>query len=284
MGYENLISARELQDRVDDQNWAVVDCRFSLADTERGRRDYLLDHIPGAVYAHLDADLSGSIIPGQTGRHPLPPIDDFCRTLSAWGVSDESQVVVYDDAGGAIAARLWWMMRWLGHDAVALLDGGWPHWVAEGHTVSSGEEKRDPATFTARPRTELAVSLPEVDQLRTDPGFKLVDAREVERYRGEVEPIDPVAGHIPGAISAPYKENLDSTGCFLSPAELRNLYSTALGDTSPDKVVFYCGSGVTAAHNLVAMSHAGLGLGRLYPGSWSEWIANPERPVEGDFK
>lgn len=284
MAYENLISAQELQQHVSNQNWVVVDCRFSLADTERGRRDYLRDHVPGAVYAHLDKDLSGSIIPGQTGRHPLPLINDFCRTLSAWGISNESQVVVYDDAGGAIAARLWWMMRWLGHDSVALLDGGWPLWVAEGHTVCSGDEKRGQAVFTPQPRPELAVSISAVDQIRTDPSFKLVDVREAERYRGEVEPIDPVAGHIPGAVSFPYKDNLDSTGRFLPPDELQERYSTTLGDTTPDRMVFYCGSGVTAAHSILAMSRAGLGVGKLYPGSWSEWITDPERPVGGNSK
>ncbi len=279
MGYENLISTQELQHHLGDPNWVVVDCRFSLADTERGRRDYLCDHIPGAVYGHLDEDLSGLIIPGQTGRHPLPIINDFCRTLSSWGISNESQVVTYDDASGAIAARLWWMMLWLGHDSVALLDGGWQLWAAEGHPVSSGDEKRDETVFTPRPRPELAVSASEVDRLRTDPDFKLVDTRGAKRYRGEVEPIDPVAGHIPGALSAPYKDNLNSTGRFLPPDELRKRYCTTLGDTSPDKMVFYCGSGVTAAHSMVAMSRAGLGVGKLYPGSWSEWITDPERPV-----
>lgn len=279
MGYENVISIQELQPHLDDSEWVVVDCRFSLADTERGREDYLRNHIPGAVYAHLDEHLSGPVVPGETGRHPLPEIDAFCHTLSTWGISNDSQVVAYDDAGGAIAARLWWMMLWLGHDAVALLDGGWPLWVAGGYPCHSGAEKRETSVFIPHPRPELAVSVSEVNRIRTDPEFRLVDAREAERYRGEVEPIDPVAGHIPGALSVPYKENLDSTGCFLPSEKLRERYSDSLGDTSADRTVFYCGSGVTAAHSLVAMSHAGLGLGKLYLGSWSEWITDPNRLV-----
>jgi thiosulfate/3-mercaptopyruvate sulfurtransferase len=284
MGYENVISIQELQPHLGDSECVVVDCRFSLANTERGREDYLRNHIPGAVYAHLDEHLSGPVIPGETGRHPLPEIDAFCHTLSSWGISNDSQVVVYDDACGAIAARLWWMMLWLGHDSVALLDGGWPLWVAGGHPCHSGAEKRKQSVFIPRPRPELAVSISDVNRIRTDPAFRLVDAREAERYRGEVEPIDPVAGHIPGALSVPYRENLDSAGCFLPAEELRKRYSVSLGDTSADKTVFYCGSGVTASHNLVAMSHAGLGLGKLYLGSWSEWITDPNRPVAGEFK
>lgn len=281
MKHADLISTQQLQNHLHDPDWVIVDCRFSLADTGRGRQDYLAGHIPGAVYAHLDDDLSGPVVPGKTGRHPLPSVDEFCRALSTWGIGNGTQVVVYDDAGGAIASRLWWMLVWLGHNSVALLDGGWPLWIAQGKAVSRGNEKRFHKEFAPRLRPDLAVSVSEIDRIREDSRFKLIDAREPERYRGEVEPIDPVAGHIPGALCLPYKDNLDTEGQFLSPDELRERYRKLIGDTPPDKVVFYCGSGVTAAHNLLAMSRAGLGLGKLYPGSWSEWITDPRRPVSG---
>lgn len=279
MAFTTLLAPADLRPFLDDPDWAVIDCRFALDDPARGRLAYLDAHLPGALYAHLDDDLSGTVVPGRTGRHPLPAIEAFTATLTAWGIDDRVQVVAYDDAGGAFAARLWWMLRWLGHDAVAVLDGGWPRWVRAGYPTESGHAVRAPRPFAPRPRASMTVDADAVRRLHHEPSARLLDARAAARYRGEVEPIDPVAGHIPGALSAPYAENLDAEGCFLPPPVLRRRFDALLGDAAPEDVVSYCGSGVTAAHNLLALAHAGLDGARLYPGSWSEWITDPKRPV-----
>lgn len=279
MIYNTLISTHELATRLEDPEWAIVDCRFSLADTERGRRDYLTGHIPHAVYAHLDEDLSGPIIPGQTGRHPLPDPDALARRLGGWGIGPGVQVVAYDDAGGSIAARLWWLLHWLGHEAAAVLDGGWPAWQRMGGPARAGIESRSTRTFSPNPRAELLVDSEAIERLRTDPGSRVIDSRTADRFRGENETLDPVAGHIPGAICAPYPENLTEQGMFLTPEELRGRFQSLVGDVSLTRMAFYCGSGVTAAHNLLALAYAGLGEARLYAGSWSEWITDPDRPI-----
>lgn len=280
MIYSTLISPLELSRHLSDPDWVIVDCRFSLDDPQRGPREYAAGHVSGAVYANLDEDLSGCVHPGVTGRHPLPPLDEMIETFSSMGIGDGVQVVAYDDAGGAFAARLWWMLHFCGHDAVAVLDGGWPRWIASELPVRYGEERNAPRSFRARPRHEWIVDASQVDEARLKPDWHVIDAREPERYRGEFEPIDPVAGHIPGAKSAPYRQNLDPDGTFLPPPELRRRFESIIGEAPPARVVSYCGSGVTAAHNLLAMAHAGLGYGRLYPGSWSEWITDSARPVE----
>lgn len=279
MIYSTYISTTALDRRLDDADWAVVDCRFSLDDPERGWRDYERSHIPSAVYAHLDEDLSGAVVPGKTGRHPLPGIETFCRTLGRWGIGSDVQVVVYDDSGGAIAARLWWMLRWLGHDAVAVLDGGWPRWQLEGRPVKVGNESRPEREFKPDQRESMVVDADQVDSIREDPGWLLFDARSGERYRGENETIDPIAGHIPGAVSAPYADNLDANRIVHSREEIRSRFETLLGETPPDQAVFYCGSGVSAAQNLLAMTYAGITGAKLYVGSWSEWITDPRRPI-----
>lgn len=280
MSFQTIVSTDELARHLDDPNWVIVDCRFSLDDPERGRRDYLQSHIPGAVYAHLNEDLSRPVIPGVTGRHPLPAVDAFISKLSAWGIGPDVQVVVYDDMGGAYAARLWWMLRWLGHDTVAIQDGGWPLWVQESRPLQSGIESRPARSFKPHLRPELFASTSDVEAMRQDPAYRVLDARRAERYRGENEPIDPVAGHIPGAKSAPFAELLAPDGRFLPPEELRAHFQKLLGDVPAERTASYCGSGVTAALNLVALAHAGLGEGRLYAGSWSEWITNPDHPIE----
>lgn len=280
MTFDVLIRAEDLHRHLGDPNWAVVDCRFSLDDTERGRRDYLKAHIPGAVYAHMDDDLSGRKIPGKTGRHPLPEAARFAQTLSSWGVDSAVQVVAYDDSGGSMAARLWWMMHWLGHVQVALLDGGWASWKRAGLPTRSGCECRQPRHFEARETPGAYVTAGQVLEIMHDPRYLIVDARNVARFRGEVEPIDPVAGHIPGAVSHPYESNLTSEGTFLPPEILRKRFRELMKSVPPQNVICYCGSGVTAAHNLVAMAYAGLGMGRLYAGSWSEWITDASRPIE----
>ncbi len=278
--YTNIISVTELQNHLDDPAWVLVDCRFSLQDLQRGRRDYLSAHIPGAVYADLNADLSSTPIQGQTGRHPLPSPAAAAAVFSAWGIGPGVQVVAYDDAGGALAAvRLWWLLRWLGHDAAAVLDGGWQAWQRAGQPTRAGLENPPARIFTPQIQPALAVSAAEVDALRLDPAYRLCDSRAAERYRGQNETIDPVAGHIPGAISTPYAENLNPDGAFRSPAELRQRFEAILSGVPASQAVFYCGSGVTAIHNILALEVAGLGQARLFPGSWSEWITDPNRPA-----
>lgn len=279
MPYTTIIAPADLLPHLGDPAWAIFDCRYALNDEAQGERDYRQAHIPGAVFAHVKHDLAGPIIPGQTSRHPLPAPDAVAERLSRWGVDAEVQVVVYDESGGAMAARLWWMLGWLGHPARAVLDGGWPAWLAAGYPVAAGEETRPARHFIPHPHPEQVLTATDVDSIRTDPRYRLFDSRAADRYRGENETIDPVAGHIPGAHSAPYAENLDPAGRFLPPDALRARFQALLGDVSAEQSVFYCGSGVTAAHNVLALAHAGLGQGRLYAGSWSEWITDPTRPI-----
>lgn len=279
MIYTTLISTEDLANYLGDDNWVIVDCRFALTNTEQGRREYEQGHIAGAVYAHLDEDLSGPIISGKSGRHPLPAPAEFGRTLSNWGITNDTQVVAYDGAGGGVAARLWWMLRWLGHEAVAVLDGGWSRWQSEGRPARSGAESNEPRPFSPKPRPELVLDAGRINEIRADSSYRLLDARGADRYRGENETLDPVAGHIPGAQPLPFAGNLGEDSAFLPVEELARRFEAVLGDTPPEQTVFYCGSGVTAAHNVLAMLHAGLGEARLYPGSWSEWITDPNRPV-----
>lgn len=282
MAFTTLISAQELDAHLGDAEWAIVDCRFSLADPVMGRRDYLQNHIPGAVYAHLNDDLCAPIRPGVTGRHPLPQVEQAVATFARLGITENVQVVAYDDwpgASGAVAARLWWMLRWLGREQVAVLDGGWAHWRQLGYATRSGEETRPPGGFRAHLRPEFYASSQDVEQRRLEAQWRVFDSRSADRYRGENETIDPVAGHIPGAISAPYLENAAADGSFRPVGELRERFRALLKEVPASQTIFYCGSGVTAAHNVLAMAHAGLGIPRLYVGSWSEWITDPSRPV-----
>ena len=279
MACTTIISAAELNQHITDPDWAVVDCRFSLDDTERGRRDYLNAHIPGAVYAHMDEDLSGTKIPGKTGRHPLPGIGAFSDILSKWGIDSGTQVVVYDDSTGSMAARLWWMLKWLGHEQAALLNGGWLAWIRAELPSRSGPETRPPRRFEPREMPGAHAGADQVGRYGSDPSHVILDARSGPRFRGEVEPIDPVAGHIPGAVSAPFEENLSPEGLFLPPEVLRRRFEKLIKSVPTENVICYCGSGVSAAHNLIAIAYAGLGMARLYPGSWSEWITDPSRPV-----
>jgi thiosulfate/3-mercaptopyruvate sulfurtransferase len=271
-----VISPAELADLQSVPELRVVDCRASLQSPEAGRELYRQGHVPGASFADLLQDLSGPLLPGKTGRHPLPTIESFTARARSWGIGQASQVVVYDDASGAFAARLWWLLRWLGHDAVAVLDGGFPAWAAEGRPVTTQSSMVAVGDFAPRAQTDWLVQAREL--LQSAPR-KLFDARAPERFRGEVEPIDPVAGHIPGAVNLPFADNLRD-GRFRSPAELREHFARALDGTPPEEAVVYCGSGVTACHDVLAFAHAGLPLPRLYAGSWSEWITDPARPIE----
>lgn len=277
--FTTLIETAEVAAHLGDPNWAIMDCRFFLNHPELGRKQYLDAHIPGAVYADLEEELSGPVTKGVTSRHPLPDVDLFVAKLGSWGIDDGVQVVVYDGSGGMIAGRLWWMLKWLGHEQVAMLDGDFRAWFHEGRPTASGEERRIPRTFIARLHPELLVDAGEVLAHLHDPNVKLLDARARDRFRGENETMDAKAGHIPGAQPAPYGENLDAQGRFLSPQQLAERYRALLGDAPVEQVVLYCGSGVSAAHNALAIIHAGLGMPRLYAGSWSEWINDPARPI-----
>jgi len=279
MTYSTLISAADVNRRLNDPQWAIFDCRFAIREPGSGRNAYLDAHIPGAGYAHLDEDLSGPIVPGRTGRHPLPDPGVMAARFGELGIDNQTQVVAYDDTGGSMAVRLWWLLRWLGHDACAVLDGGWKGWQDAGFPTRSGEERRAPRQFVAGVRPELVADAAMVDRARTDRTWLVADARASERYRGENETIDPVAGHIPGAVSLPYAENLDASGRFLPAGELARRFRAAMGYVPVSNVVCYCGSGVTAAHDAFAIAHAGMGDARVYPGSWSEWITDPSRPV-----
>jgi thiosulfate/3-mercaptopyruvate sulfurtransferase len=279
MKYDALISIQDLRANLGNPDWVFVDCRFDLSDKTIGKEHYLEAHIPGAVYAHLDNDLASPVIPGKTGRHPLPDVETFAETLSKWGIDGSVQVIAYDDDSGKYAARLWWLLRWLGHDAVAVLDGKFSHWVEAGFPTTAGIEANKIRSFTPHIRPELMVDADRVMAIRNDPAFRLIDSRTEDRFHGIMEPLDPVAGHIPGAVNAFFGDNLTKEGHFKSKADLRARFDKIIGVAPPEKVVLYCGSGVTAAHNLLALIHAGLGEALLYPGSWSEWITDPDRPI-----
>jgi thiosulfate/3-mercaptopyruvate sulfurtransferase len=237
-----------------------------------------VSHLPGARFVHLDHDLSAPKT-GRNGRHPLPDPERIARRAGELGIGNGTQVVAYDASGGYYAARLWWTLRWLGHDAVAVLDGGWDAWVRAGLPVTSAAPALAPARFVSRIRNDSSIPAAQIAARIGQRPPLLVDARSPDRYRGENETLDPVAGHIPGAINRFFKLNLEADGCFKPPAVLRQAFSSALGGTPPSQVVHYCGSGVTACHNLLAMEVAGLAGSRLYPGSWSEWVSDRSRPV-----
>ena len=281
MAFTTLIDPSQLAEHLNDPQWIIFDCRFTLTDTEAGRRAYHEGHIPGARYAHLDEDLSSPITP-TTGRHPLPLPELLAKKLGAWGVDETRQVVVYDASFGAMAARLWWLLRWLGHHNVALLNGGFPRWQREKFPITTTLPTIQAATFHTRLNAELVVGADEVERLRVDSNYRLFDARAEERFSGVVEPLDKVAGHIPGAVNLPWEDNLDYGSNFLTSEELREHYADNLGEIVPERVIHMCGSGITACHNILAMEHAGLYGAKLYAGSWSEWITHPGRAVAKD--
>ncbi|MGD9602447.1 MAG: sulfurtransferase [Gammaproteobacteria bacterium] len=269
-----LITVAELMTRLGSRDVTIVDCRFELANPDAGARAYADGHIPGAVYAHLDRDLSGPPVTDH-GRHPLPTPDHAAAVFGRLGIGPGVNVVTYDAAGGGLAAaRLWWLLRYLGHDAVQVLDGGWQAWCAAGGPAARGDEQARPRSFNPAPRTARRLLLDDIH-----PGLPLLDARDPVRYRGEQEPIDPRAGHIPGARNHFWQRNLGSDGRFLAPAALRQALAESLGTLPDATTVHYCGSGVSACHNVLAQVHAGLAEPRLYCGSWSEWCRDPARPA-----
>lgn len=279
MSFKTLISTDVLSARLADSAFVVVDCRFRLDDVGWGERAYAEHHIPGAVYCHLDRDLSGAKT-GKNGRHPLPDPGDLAQTFGRLGIADGVQVVAYDQDNGSYASRLWWMLRWLGHDAAAVLDGGFAKWTAEGRATETGVRQPTPRAFQGTPHDDMVVSASDVALVAGRPDWRVIDARAPERYRGDVEPIDTIGGHIPGATNHFYQWNLDERGVFRTAAQLRDRAALAVGPVTPDHVVCYCGSGVTACHNLLAFEHAGLKGAKLYPGSWSEWSSDPSRLIE----
>jgi len=278
MSFSTLVSTEELFKHLDDPDWVVFDCRFTLTDPEAGRAAYNQVHIPGARYAHLDADLAAPV-GSATGRHPLPDPQLLIDKLGSWGVDRAKQVVVYDDAFGAMAVRMWWLLKWLGHDNVALLDGVLPKWIREKRPLTSELPTITRTTFIAQINDDMWVTAEDLQAALEKDEVVLLDARAEERYSGEVEPLDKVAGHVPGAINLPWEDNLDLGGNLLPPEEIRELYQEEIGEKAASQVIHMCGSGVTACHNILAMEHAGLTGARLYAGSWSEWITDGSRPV-----
>jgi thiosulfate/3-mercaptopyruvate sulfurtransferase len=267
-----------VEDLAAHPEWRVFDCRHDLKNTGYGRQAYARGHIPGALFLHLDEDLSGAK-DGSNGRHPLPEIPAFARRMAQCGVDAATQVVAYDNEGGIFASRLWWMLRWLGHEGVAVLDGGLAGWKRSGRPLEERVPTVEPREFVARPQdmtVDAGRLLADLESAR----MLILDARSPERFRGENETLDPVGGHIPGAMNRFYFDNLDDDGCFFKPVEeLRAEFAALLGDRPATEVVQQCGSGVTACHNLLAMELAGLSGSKLYPGSWSEWCADTSRPV-----
>lgn len=276
--HTTLVSAATLGQHLTDSHWLVVDCRFDLTQPAAGEAAYGAGHIPGAIYAHLDRDLSSPITP-TTGRHPLPDPERFAATLSRWGVGADTQVIAYDADNGMYASRLWWLLRWVGHRAVAVLDGGFKAWTAAGHPVSTEIPARQSTRFQARPDRDLWLDADQVQARVQQPDWRLLDARAPERFLGKVEPLDKVAGHVPGARNHPFSTNLTSDGRFGAPEELRRRYEQSQAGVADDRTIVMCGSGVTACHLLLALEVAGKPGARLYAGSWSEWIRNPQRGV-----
>ena len=279
MQWTTLVDAETLSPHLNDPSVAVVDCRFDLANPSWGAAAYAAGHVSGAIFADLERDLSGPKT-GTNGRHPVPAPSALAATFGRWGIDRDVQVVAYDQDSGMYASRLWWLLRWLGHDRVAVLDGGAARWAATGGPTASGVESRTGRTFIGAPRAELLMTADEVAARRADPTWRLVDARAPERFSGEVEPLDRVAGHIPGAANHFFMRSVGPDRTFLPASALRAGFEQTIGGCAPDHVVSYCGSGVTACHALLALEHAGLAGARLYAGSWSEWSSDPSRPIE----
>jgi thiosulfate/3-mercaptopyruvate sulfurtransferase len=277
--YQTIVSTEIASAHIDDPDWAFIDCRFDLLKPDWGLAEYRSAHVAGAVYADLNQDLSSPVTP-QTGRHPLPESSAIVNRFSSWGIGPRTQVVMYDAAGGTFAARLWWLLKYYGHIRAAVLDGSMGKWLSENRPMRSGVESRPSVQFEGSPNPGMWVSTAEVETLRRDPSFMLIDARASARFHGEQEFIDPIAGHIPGAVNRFTAANLTKDGIFLPPDRLKAEFTTLLGSLPPANAIFYCGSGVTSCHHLLAMEHAGLPGARLYPGSWSEWIRDPNRPIE----
>ena len=277
MAYRTLIDTATLAKSLGDSDWRLFDVRHDLMNPEVGREQYAESHLSGASFINIDTDLSGEKT-GTNGRHPLPDPDDFQATLGEWGLRPGQQVVVYDSSGGTYAGRLWWMLRWMGHYSVAILDGGFTKWEKEGRPVTAEVPHFAPSSYRGAPRT-MHVDARFVQAHLGKPEVTVIDARAAGRFAGVGETIDPVGGHIPGALNRPFTENLTKEGTFKAPEVLAKEFAQLLGNRSPKQIVHQCGSGVSACHNILAMEVAGLAGSRLYPGSWSEWCSDEDRPV-----
>lgn len=273
-----LIVVSKLEERLNDPDLRLLDCRFDLMSPHAGREAWADGHIPGAVYADLDQDLAGAITE-ESGRHPLPDVGDLCETFGRLGIDSSTSVVVYDSGSGGIAARAWWLLRWLGHERVALLDGGIAAWQTQGGQIESGITSVETREFTGNSRDQIVITTAEIVASSDAVTGRLVDARDAARFRGESEPIDAVAGHIPGTRNLPFGESLDDAGHWKAEQDLQVLWTELLGEQPPKDWAVMCGSGVTACHLAVSACLAGLPEPRLYVGSWSEWIRDPARPV-----
>lgn len=277
--HTTLVSTEVLASHLDDGGWLIADCRYNLKDEQWGHAQYLASHISGALFVNVANDLAGPRT-GRNGRHPLPSPESMAATFARLGIGEDTQVVAYDQDTGAFASRLWWMLRYLGHDAAAVLDGGFARWTHEGRSLRTGDETRPPSDFRPVVRAHMRVTVDDVAAHLGDPSVVLVDARSPERFAGHPDPLDTVPGHVPGARNRFYRDNVSAEGTMRPAAELKAEFARVLGERSPKDAVMYCGSGVTACHNLLAMEHAGLRGARLFAGSWSEWEADPKRPVE----
>ena len=280
--FDCLITAAELLDRLDDNAFRIFDCRFSLFDKEKGHTAYLGGHIPGASYVHLENDLSGPIT-SRTGRHPIPKIDTFIERLRALGVEHRSRIVIYDEGPSAQAARFWWLLRWVGHENVAVLDGGFRAWEAVGGAVTEGIEIYPPGAYSAQIGSFEPVEASDVAEGLSTKTSLVIDARENKRFVGDHEPLDSIAGHIPDSINRPFQNNLED-GIFKNPERLREEFEELISGSHPREVIHTCGSGVTACHNLLAMEYCGMPGSKLYVGSWSDWITDPTRPIAGNVR
>jgi thiosulfate/3-mercaptopyruvate sulfurtransferase len=271
--YTSVIDVITVSENIDQPDWVIVDCRYDLADKSFGKHAYLDSHVPGAVYADLHDDLSG--LPATDhGRHPLPTVAHLNYLFKRLGICNNTQVVAYDHVYGSFAARLWWLLRYMGHETVAVINGGWPAWLDAGLPVQAGAQTKQPGNFQGKSRGEWLVTADQVPA-----AVLLIDSRDPVRYRGESEPLDRAAGHIPGAINRCWKDNLDPRGFFKNGQQLHKEFKGLLAGITPSDSVFYCGSGVTACHNLLGAAHAGLAAPKLYAGSWSDWCSVPERPI-----
>ncbi|WP_299880222.1 sulfurtransferase [uncultured Cocleimonas sp.] len=281
MKYTNIVSTQTLEENLDNPDWVILDCRTSLADRSLGLKNYQENHIPNSFHCHLEKDLSSEITP-ESGRHPLPDFAELIKKLHAWGIGKNTQVIAYDDASNAYSGRLWWQLRAFGFDQVAVLDGGINQWIKEGRKLTTeipeATPKPEAEQFNFQLDPDEIISTSQIQQNIEDKSFTLIDARTPERYRGEVEPLDTVAGRVPGAINRAFQLNLDDGGLFLPAAELKQQFDDLLQDES-DELVNMCGSGVTACHNMLALEIAGITGSKLYVGSWSEWIRDEKRPI-----
>jgi thiosulfate/3-mercaptopyruvate sulfurtransferase len=282
--YDHLIEVADLKDSIGSADCRVIDCRFDLMQPEKGRTEYLAGHIPGALYADLDRDLAGPVTE-DSGRHPLPGVADFKATLERWGIGNETQVVVYDYASGGLAARLWWMLRWVGHTQVAVLNGGLKAWCKNDGELATEVPEFPDSDFTEVPDLGRVTTTEEISSSITTAGDPhLVDARDRPRFDGQTEPIDTVAGHVPGAVNFPFSEAVNADGTWKSAEELHRMWIEVLGSETPAPFSVMCGSGVTACHLVLAARLAGLDEPRVYVGSWSEWIRDRSRPIAPELR